>query len=367
MGANLFEKKNINDLKIKLYPNKKPRYNFEKKSVIFIIGEDTICHSFDKEKELAYINSKTPILDGFYKAHSNHYPIRIKPDDIWLLIVQAFSNHVNTNSESLRHMFVNFEGKQTLIVKYSLSDINHVNKNELEDFSLQIIEQMKEYLGSEILDILTPNFTTTSYDSEIVCKISIMGAFKNYFDYEMDLCGCGVPYIILEGTSEDYEKILTKAKNLKKYDFEWYIDRIIPHIQKMIDAKKGNIDVNFFKNFIQDKKETEYVSGLSGMGSYKEVDYIKGWILSFFAYYGETENSSRLERFEADLIKVEDFEKLANQMLDVPFKICDQVHNKDYMMKYSVGFVGCDQNSKKEVFPVTGWLVSKNDEKEQFY
>ena len=255
MGANLFEKKNINDLKIKLYPNKKPRYNFEKKSVIFIIGEDTICHSFDKEKELAYINSKTPILDGFYKAHSNHYPIRIKPDDIWLLIVQAFSNHVNTNSESLRHMFVNFEGKQTLIVKYSLSDINHVNKNELEDFSSQIIEQMKEYLGSEILDILTPNFTTTSYDSEIVCKISIMGAFKNYFDYEMDLCGCGVPYIILEGTSEDYEKILTKAKNLKKYDFEWYIDRIIPHIQKMIDAKKGNIDVNFLKILFKIKRK----------------------------------------------------------------------------------------------------------------
>ena len=264
-------------------------------------------------------------------------------------------------------MFVNFEGKEILIVKYPLSDISQVNKKVLEDFSLQINEQMKEYLGSEILDILTPNFTTTSYDSEIVCKISIMGAFKNYFDYEMDLCGCGVPYIILEGTSEDYEKILTKAKNLKKYDFEWYIDRIIPHIQKMIDAKKGNIDVNFFKNFIQDKKETEYISGLSGMGSYQEVDYIKGWILSFFAYYGETEDSDGLERFEADSIKVENFENLANQMLDVPFKICDQVHNKDYMMKYSVGFVGCDQNSKKEVFPVTGWLVSKNDEKEQFY
>ena len=32
----------------------------------------------------------------------NYYPIRIKPDDIWLLIVQAFSHHVNNNSEELR-------------------------------------------------------------------------------------------------------------------------------------------------------------------------------------------------------------------------------------------------------------------------
>ena len=36
---------------------------------------------------------------------TNHYPIRIKPDDIWLLIVQAFSHHVNINSEELREMF----------------------------------------------------------------------------------------------------------------------------------------------------------------------------------------------------------------------------------------------------------------------
>ena len=52
-------------------------------------------------------------------------------------------------------------------------------------------------------------------------------------------------------------------------------------------------------------------------------------------------------------------------MLDVPFKIYDQVNNKNYMLKYSVGFVGCDQNSKKEVFPVTGWIVSANNEKDE--
>ena len=27
-------------------------------------------------------------------------------------------------------------------------------------------------------------------------------------------------------------------------------------------------------------------------------------------------------------------------------------------MNYSVGFIGCDQNEKKEVFPVQAWVVS---------
>ena len=43
---------------------------------------------------------------------------------------------------------------------------------------------MKNYLGDEVMETLTPNFTTTDYDSAIVCKISIMSAFKKYFKYE---------------------------------------------------------------------------------------------------------------------------------------------------------------------------------------
>ena len=358
-----------NDLKIELYPKKKARYEFKKSPLKDIVKKDTLGYSFNEKDELAYINSKTPVLNGFYLAHSNHYPIRIKPDHIWLLIVQAFSNHVNANAEYLRKYFVNFTGQKTLSVNYPLSSLTQVDKKVLEDFSEQINKQMKEYLGDEILDTLTPNFTTTDYNSTIVCKISIMGAFKKYFKYEMHLCGCGLPYIILEGTAEDYEKIIAKAEKLEKYDFSWYIKKIIPHIQKMVEAKKGNIDVKYFKDFVQEDKITEYVSGLSGMGGHNvKVPILKGWILNFFAYYSEVKKgSNEAPRFQEDSIKVEDFEKLANQMLDVPFNIVDDVHNKTYNMQYKVGFIGCDQNKKKEVFPVMGWIVSPivKDEKEE--
>jgi len=377
-------KQQNNDLKIELYPEKKPRYNFEKSSLKNLVDKDTLAFSFNEKDELAYINSKTPVLNGFYLAHSNHYPIRIKPDHIWLLIIQAFSNHVNVNAEILRDLFVDFDGKETLKVNYPLSSIEQVDKKILENFSEQINSQMEKFLGKEVLETLTPNFTTTDYNSTIICKISIMGAFKKYFKYEMHLCGCGVPYIILEGTAEDYEKIITKAKKLEKYDFDWYINRIIPHIQKMVDAKKGNIDIKYFKNFIQDDKITEYVSGLSGdKGHNIQVPILKGWFLNFFAYYSEVKLEERylyyedeeemkdkkdnvaVPRFLDDSIKVKHFEKLANQMLNVPFDIVDEVHKKTYNMKYSVGFIGCDQNKNNEVFPVTGWIVSPRTKEEE--
>ena len=196
-----------NELKIVLYSEKEPRYDFPKTSVKDILPKDTLGHSFNENQSLAFLDKNVPLLNGFYTAHINHYPIRIKPDDIWLLIVQAFSHHVNANSEELRNYFVDFSGKKELIVKSGLVSIQQITKKDLENFSIQINEQMKNYLGEEILDLLTPNFTTTTYDSIIVSKISIMGAFKKYFDYKMMLLGCGIPYIILEGEAEDYKKI----------------------------------------------------------------------------------------------------------------------------------------------------------------
>jgi len=355
-----------NELKIELFPEKEPRYTFEKYPIYCILEKGVLDHSLDKNQSLAYINSNVPLLNGFYTAHTNHYPIRIKPDDIWLLIVQAFSNHVNANSEELRKYFVDFDGKQKLTVEYELSSIDQVNRKVLEDFSEQINEQMKKYLGEKLVDILTPNFSTSTYDSKIVGKISIMGAFKKYFDYHMALCGCGIPYIILEGTAQDYREIISKAKELSKYEFEWYINKIIPHIEKMAEAKEGKIDADYFKSMIQKKEVIEKEYGPSGMREYDvKYDYISGWFLNFFAYLNTKDYDGKIPRFQEDSMKVKEFKKLANQMLIVPFTIEDRVHNKTYLMKYKVGFVGCDQNDKKEVIPVQGWFVSPSTEKER--
>ena len=354
-----------NELKIDLYPGKRPRYTFDKTPVSKLITKDVLGHSLNPEQSLAYIDTNVPLLNGFYTAHTNHYPIRIKPDDIWLLIVQAFSNHVNANSEKLRHYFVNFDGKQKLKVIYTLSSIEQVDRKILENYGEQINEQMKKYLGEKLLDILTPNFSTSNYDSKIVCKISIMGAFKKYFQYEMGLIGCGIPYIILEGTAKDYKEIISKANELKKYEFDWYVNRIIPHLEKMVEAKEGKIDTNYFKDIIQKKEVTETKWGPSGMRKYEvKYDYISGWFLNFFAY-SNSSIDGRYIKFEKEMLKVEDFKSLANQMLIVPFTIEDEVHKLKYEMKYKVGFVGCAQNENNQVFPIQGWIVSPSTKEER--
>ena len=250
------------ELRIDIYPENKQKYGLRKKSLKDLIDKNTVKYSFDPNGELAFVNENVPFIEGLYYAHINHLPVRIKPDDIWLLIVQAFCTHVNENSEKLRKYFVDFEGKKTLEINYTYSHPIPIELFPYENFTVQINEEMKKYLGKEIVDDLTANFTTTNYNSYLVSKLSIMSSFKKYFEYVMHgEVLCGSPYIILEGTENDYKSIISKAKKLRKYEFEWYIDRIIPCVEKLVEAKKGNIDIEFFKNIIQYQYKSDGICG----------------------------------------------------------------------------------------------------------
>ena len=48
-----------------------------------------------------------------------------------------------------------------------------------------------------------------------------MESVKPYFEFIVIRIVCGIPEITLEGTPEDWEKVLSKAKSLKGYKLEW--------------------------------------------------------------------------------------------------------------------------------------------------
>ena len=146
------------------------------------------------------------VLLGYLDSFIDHCPIKVSPNVIWQLILNAFSRHVDDNSERLRNKFVNFEGIKDLnVVKVgSLKDIYKYKKEIIEE----LVEKISQTVGSQLVDALTPNFSTTTNESLIAGKVSIMSAFKRYFRFSGSMLVCGIPYILLEGTLEDWEKIL---------------------------------------------------------------------------------------------------------------------------------------------------------------
>ena len=109
---------------------------------------------------------------------------------------------------------------------------------------------------------------------------------------------------------------------------------------------------------IQKKELMDVKLGPSGHkeGEY-QVQALSGWFLHFFSHI-ESEDGIEIYEFKEESLKIKDFHRLTNQMIEVPFNVHNIMTSKDYKMKSKVGFVGCDKNEKNEVFPVQGWLAS---------
>lgn len=130
----------------------------------------------------------------------------------------------------------------------------------------------------------------------------------------------------------------------------------------MVDAKEGMPDIEFFQSFIQNKEEKEFQSGLSGLGgSYNTVEAITGWFLKFFGYI-DWGGNEKYTKFEAEELRVKDFDKLPKQMLIAPFQVILSSGNCNLV--YKVGFLGCGKNENHEIYPMVGWMVSQATEKD---
>ena len=252
----------------------------------------------DEEKIKSFENHK--VLLGYLNAYFNHCPIKLSPNVIWQLILNNFSEYVNINSEKLRKKFVNFEGKKKLIC-IKVGSIKDVNKYK-DDLIKEFCDKIAENIGKEITDILTPNFSTSTNETIIAGKASIMSTFKMFFDFYFGMASCGIPYIILEGNLNDWEKILEKLKYLSKYDFD--INLIEKDIIEIINTKKGKINLDFWSKIIMKTREkTEEHMPCSIFSTTVERDFITGWILHFFNE--EKVKKNKLNKLIKEIVEAE--------------------------------------------------------------
>ena len=241
------------------------------------------------------------VLLGYLNAYFDHCPIKVSPNIIWQLILNLFSKYVNDYSEELRNIFVNFEGKKDIecIRIGKFKDVYKYKDDLIEEFCKRISEN----IGTELTDILTPNFTTSTKESIIAGKVSIMSTFKKYFNYRIGMVSCGIPYILLEGSLEDWKKILEKLKSLSKCGFS--TKKIEEDIIEIINTKEGKINLDFWRKIIMETKGT-ITEVKDCMDVEVERELITGWILDF---YNKTQ------------VKKDDLKNLKEEVISAPVTV----------------------------------------------
>ncbi|WP_114789976.1 DUF4419 domain-containing protein [Niabella yanshanensis] len=286
-------------------------------------------------------------FDGIYHAYAEHRPVVLSPDMIWLLISQGFAHHVNNNAEALRKHFVKHDGRVSLIVKDNRIRLNDP-ESPWQDVFPAFTQQIEKHTGKALINALTADFTTTTPITRIASQITIMDAMKKYFEYIIVRIGCGIPQVTLQGTTADWEKVLEKARSLKKYELDWWLSGVEPLLQEFVNASKGNINRDFWRNMFK-------YHDVKGIYKSKTID---GWFVKFFPYNKEGKRNN--------LDSLSGSAGLPDEIVKVDLRYLvlgdDGSIIQDTPLELWAGFIGLRQNKTNYALtPEIGWLIKRKD------
>ena len=307
-----------------------------------------IAYSFENDN-LCYLGQ-----DIFFKfmveAYADHRPIVLSPDIIWNVIAQGFSQHVNNNPEALRDRIVYHEKDKielSVMTKEELHSPNVKWDELLNTFDNMIAESTKDNLA----DVMRADFSTTDKTARIVSQMTLMSSVKAFFDYSVIYISCGIPNITIEGTTDDWEKVLNKTQQLRKYNLDWWVGDLVPILNEFINASKGNVNKVFWRNIVKKDRPEKFVGGGCSWDRPTELD---GWFLKFMPY---DKRGNRLPE------KVTyNYEDMPSQVTNVDFKYKNLDTGTTIPMEMICGLVGIEIDTITNAMrPKLGWMVCEKN------
>jgi hypothetical protein len=210
-----------------------------------------------------------PLLAAVYTAFSQHRPLVLTPDAVWVTIAQGVAHHMAIHGERLRSRFVAHRGKLDLV--FECRDwVEGSPENPWPEAFASWAGQIRAHLGTPIHDMLVCDFSTSGAVERAVSQIVMMDIFERYFHYV--LYGiCGIPTVTLEGTPADWQRLAEMAAGLSVFDLDWWLVHLLPICEQLVRARRGDVDLNHWRGIC---KLREDYGG----------DVINGWVAKLFPY-----------------------------------------------------------------------------------
>ena len=223
---------------------------------------------------LEYVSSTHPLIDAVHQAFSDHRPLVLSPDCIWLVIAQGFSHHIDENAEALRERLVRHKGKQTLTSK-----MTDLTPGGFARAIAGISDQIRAASDPVLHETLISNFSTTTAEIRTASEVVLMDTYSYYFDYQLH-CVCGIPQVSLTGSVEDWQRIRARVEVLATYGLEWWVTRLRPVLDEFVQTAEGRPNPVFWQAIYKPKH------------AYGK-DTVTGWIADLFPYLGDAPNRRR--------------------------------------------------------------------------
>lgn len=320
-------------------------------------SKKVVTASWDKDCSM-FLPQQSIFFNCMVEAFANHYSVTLSPDIIWTVISQQFSHYINLDPEKYRDKLVNHEGKMEIVVQ-SAHDLYspEVEWNKiLSGFDKQIAANTK----GNVADMMRADFSTTGTTELITSQVMLMSTVKAYFDFTMLYAACGIPSITIEGTPDDWRKIIKKTEGLRNYDLGWWVDELTPILKEFVKAAKGNANRDFWRDIVKKDRPKE-MEGLNCADIFEGKDPIcvDGWFLKLIPFSKSGRTPEEVDFESSDILPNVASAPFIYKVIDKTGKVMSETP-----MNLIAGLVGIDVDQKNRFMrPRVGWMVCESNEK----
>ena len=339
---------------------------------LLAVASSTVAFSADE-----LIPAPNGFLTACHIAYSLHHPLRLRPDDIWLPIVQSVAQHIDKHAEVYRDAFVDFDGKARLVVEVppEFAAGGDDSKVEWADLVHTFSELVREHTRSDVASAFAPSFSTADAVSRAAAGVAVMAAMKSFFEYTV-FTFCGIREVVLEGTPADWDALRARTAHLATLaggrlgaDLRRWFELLDGTLSRLAETAHGAPNTDFWRRIY-----SSYNPGGSGA-----TTSFSGWALHFFLY---SSSGKRIEHAERPVTGKEFRESLGRRNADsdewehcdvpdsflsegeIPAFACSapvewQSGGSARKLNFISGSWGVGITRTGEVTPVTQWVISE--------
>ena len=259
----------------------------EKEIVASKVDLDT--QVFQPIRNTLFTEGTNSLIALCHLAFADHRPMALTPDLLWHYISKGIAIHVHRHSETLRHKFVNHEGKMDLQVTRMKTNLT------VDDWS-GAIREFRDKIEATLSDdgkvLATSKFSTTSDIIEDVACIALMDTVAKYYSYRM-VCICGIPSVTLLGTEQDWIDLRERSQHILDLlstddlagdvSLAWWKPALLGALDRLIQCYRNPSDESN-----KDWMARIYKLEREGYGGHANVC---GWINVVFPYLGHGEQA----------------------------------------------------------------------------
>lgn len=320
-----------------------------KKEELFCAPKDDVLKVIERQRKIAatigseaavffgYKDQSYGLKDAVIAAYNNHWGIKTVPEDWWLAFAENVSSAINRNShkETVRK-FV--DGKNEESIEIHVNAYWNIGREPIFDtISKKVAERVKV---PELLEALTADFSTTTPLQRVISQANFLAMPKRKLKVQARLC-CGISHLEMDGTSEDWSRLLVKMKQVKKVldpinneigltEIWWGAVKLV--FQNLLEAYEGEPN-HFWWSKILHKEP---------WGSGRDI--FTGWLIAFLD--GEDQGDEIY---------------MTNGVSKIPItlKTLSETQNKGFLLTGTAGFIVNEthQSNAPSVILCEGWSL----------